>query len=198
MDGAEGLKISVTDEDVAAGEALHMGPLVPDAFVSFWLECAQDRQQAETALAMISERHVGYLVVESQPLRRASDEDEIGWRAPGFSLVGCIEPAPGVSRDAFIERWHGPHREVAIATQSSFSYVRNEIVRPLTPDAPSWAAIVEEGFPIAALDDPKVFYDADGSEERYQRNLKSMMESCQAFLDLDKVDSHPMSEYRFF
>jgi hypothetical protein len=147
---------------------------------------------------MICQRFAGFLVVESQPLRSEKDEDELGWRTPGFSLVGCIPRARDLSREQFVSHWYAVHRDVAIATQSSFSYVRNEIVRPLTPDAPSWDALVEEGFPIGALDDPKIFYDADGSEERHQKNLEQMIESCRVFIDMENVDSHPMSEYRFF
>lgn len=197
LDGASGLKISVTDDDVGNGGDLHMGPAVPDAFVSFWLECAQDRSPAETTLAMSSECLAGHLVVESRPLRFELPAGEVGGRTPGFSLIGCIPRARGLSREEFISHWYGVHREVAIATQSSFSYVRNEIVRAFTPTPWSWDAFVEEGFPIGALDDPKVFYDADGSEGRYRRNLSRMIESCRAFIDLESVDSHPMSEYRF-
>ncbi len=46
-----------------------------------------------------------------------------------------------------------------------------------------------------ALDDPRIFYDARGSEERFERNSRKMLESVQQFLDLTKVDAHPMSEY---
>jgi len=75
--------------------------------------------------------------------------------------------------------------------------VRNEIVRALTPGAPGWAAIVEEHFPIEALTDPLVWYAAEGSEERYRRHLERMMQSCMAFLAIDRVEAHPMSEYVF-
>ena len=88
--------------------------------------------------------------------------------------------------------------DVAIDVQSTFSYVRNEVVRPLTSDAPAWGGIVEEGFPLEALSDRRVFYDAVDDEEKFRRNLEAMIESCAAFLSMERVDSHPMSEYRFF
>lgn len=196
--GAAQLKISATDAAVEAGKGLHLGPLEPGALVSFWLECVQERNDCEAILAQCTRKSAGYLVVESQPLRTNAMADDIGKRMPGFSLVGCIEPADGVSHSAFIERWETVHRDVAIATQSTFSYVRNEVVRPLTVDAPTWAGIVEEGFPIEALTDRRVFYDSVDSEERYRENAKRMVESCVEFLSLDRVDSHPMSEYRFY
>ena len=64
--------------------------------------------------------------------------------------------------------------------------------------APDWWGIVEEGFPTEALTTPHAFYDAVGDDLKFRRNLKAMMDSCNAFLSVKKVDSHPMSEYRFF
>lgn len=196
--GASRIKISVSDSDVAAGVGLHLGARAPAALLTFWLECIQDRALAEALIARAAGRHAGYLVVESQALRLATDPALAGTRTPGFSLVGCIEPKPGLSHAGFIERWETVHRDVAIATQSTFSYVRNEVVRPVTMDAPPWWGIVEEGFPSEALANPQAFYDAVGDERKYREHLRQMIESCDAFLSLSDVDSHPMSEYRFF
>jgi hypothetical protein len=196
--GAHQLKICVTDSAVQAGKKLHLGPFAPNALVSFWLECVQDRAECEAALGRCCQRMAGYLVVESQPLRRKSSPGSTGVRTPGFTLVGCIEKAEGISHTQFIERWETVHRDVALETQSTVSYVRNEVVRWLTVDAPTWGGIVEEGFPIEALTDPRVFYDAVGDEKRFLENSKRMVESCMTFLSIDRVDSHPMSEYRFF
>ena len=192
------LKVCATDGHVDAGAKLHLGALAPDALVTFWIECCQDRAHAEAALAEAAGRVAGYLVVESHPLRTETPDGGEGQRMPGFTLVGCIEPKAGVSHAEFVTTWESVHRDVAIAVQSTFSYVRNEVVRPLTPDAPPWGGIVEEGFPIEALSNPQVFYDAVGDDEKFRRNLKAMVDSCNAFLAIDRVDSHPMSEYRFF
>ncbi len=197
-EGASQLKIAVTDSGVEAGEGLHLGAHAPNALVTFWLECVQDRAAAEAILSACCGRMAGYLVAESQPLRVATPSGGQGQRMPGFSLVGCIEAEDGVSQADFIHTWETVHRAVAIETQSTTSYIRNEIVRPLTENGPPWGGIVEEGFPIEALSNPQAFYDAVGDEPKYQRNLKRMIESCAAFLSMKKVDSHPMSEYRFF
>jgi hypothetical protein len=66
----------------------------------------------------------------------------------------------------------------------------------LTPGA-AGKGIVEEGFSAEAVVDPMAWYKAGGSQERLQANLGRMIASCQAFLDLDRVESHPMSEYLF-
>ena len=47
-----------------------------------------------------------------------------------------------------------------------------------------------------AVTDPMVWYRGEGSEERMRRNMKRMLESVRAFLDIDRIESHPMSEYR--
>ena len=40
-----------------------------------------------------------------------------------------------------------------------------------------------------------VWYRADGDAATYQKNFNRLMESCFAFLALDRIESHPMSEY---
>jgi hypothetical protein len=118
----------------------------------------------------------------------------VGERAPGANLVTCINRLPGLSDEAFLDHWNNEHRKVALETQSTIAYVRNAVVRALTPGAPVRDGIVEETFPIEALTNPHVWYNCD-NEEEYQRRLARMMESVQAFLDFEPMVSVPMSEY---
>lgn len=197
--GAQRLRISVADGHVAEGTGICVGRMDPPkaALVSFWLEAAQDAAPLQAELARASGRLAGYLVVESRPIVHERPDAPRGERTSGFNSVSCIEPKDGLPYDEFLRHWYDVHRQVAIETQSTFGYVRNEIVRALSDDAPPWAAIVEEAFPIGALTDPAVFYDALDSEERLNENRRRMIESCMAFLALDRVESHPMSEYVF-
>jgi hypothetical protein len=198
--GARFVKMSVVDDAVAAGEALRIGsqPADKDAVVSFWLEESIQRFDCEAIIAAAADTFAGYLVTESRPLRTPSVYlHGPGERTDGFHLVTCIRGREDLSQDEFITQWHGPFRDTAIDGQNTWDYVRNEIVRPLTPDAPGWSAIVEEGFPIEALDDPAVFFDAVGDEDRLATQQNRMFEMVQTFLDLTAVDSHPMSEYVF-
>jgi len=198
-DGVRHLKISVVDETVAPGTKLRIGSMQPpkQGMVSFWLEQAQERGRYEAVIATAVSKLACYLVVESRPLVNTTHVAPLGERTPGFSTVTCIEPLAGLTHEQFIEKWWYTQRDVAIETQSTFSYVRNEIVRALSPDAPAWAAVVEEGFPIEALTDPMAFYDARGDKARFQANLNRMIAAVSSFLALDKVESHPMSEYVF-
>ena len=196
--GAIGVRVNVVDDAVAAGGGARVGRMDPPkaAFVTFWLhEADVVRGALLDALSARASRVAAYLVVESTPIRNTTQLVPAGERTPGFNLVTCIVPKDGLGYDEFIRLWHTEHRVVALETQSTFAYVRNEIVRALTPDAPKWAAVVEESFPIEALTDQSVWYAAAGSPERLERNRRRMMESCVAFLALDRIESHPMSEF---
>jgi hypothetical protein len=197
--GARGLTLHLVDAKATSVRRARITRLeVPVAgLVSFSLAEADRRGPLEKLLAEATARLAGYLVAESVPLRNTTQRAPLGQRTPGIVMVALIERPERLPFEAWIAHWHGPHREVALETQCTFSYVRNVVVRALTPDAPPWAGIVEEGFPEDAVTDPMRWYKAEQSPETLQRNVKRMVESCQKFLDLDRVESHPMSEYRF-
>jgi len=189
--GAREITLHVQDEEVAAGTPLRRSDPPIRAMVSFWLQDADERGPCETALAPHAARLAGYLVVESRPLVHEMPK---GRRSPGMNQVTCVSRKPGLDHAEFIRIWHDDHRAVAIETQSTTGYVRNEIVRPLTPGAPPWTAIVEETFPIGALTDPKVFYDAKDDADLRAR-MDRMMKSCQRFLDFEPMEYTLTSEY---
>jgi len=56
---------------------------------------------------------------------------------------------------------------------------------------------VEENFPLGALTDPAVFYDAVGDPAQLRSNQERMLRAVESFLALDRIESHPMSEYDF-
>ena len=196
--GARGLTLHLVDEHVQEAQRARLTKLAPpvSGLVSYWLDAVDDRAPLERVIADATSRLAAYLVVESVPLRNTTRRVAPGERTPGIIMTALLERPERLSFDAWIAHWHGPHRVVALETQCTFSYVRNVVVRALTPGAPAWAGIVEEGFPADAVTDPMRWYKAEGSPETLQRNVKRMVESCRAFLDLDRVESHPMSEYR--
>jgi len=53
---------------------------------------------------------------------------------------------------------------------------------------------VEEGFPTEAVTNPMLWYEAS-SKEQLQERISRMVSSVQTFLDIDRVESLPMSEY---
>jgi len=190
--GATEITVFGADADVAEGKPIRQVDPPIRAMVSFWLEDADDRGPSETALSAHVQGIAGYLVVESRPM---SHEMPKGRRTEGMKQISCISKRRDISQEEYIRIWHGDHRKVAIDTQSTFGYVRNEIFRALTPGAPDqWDAFVEESFPMAALTDQKVFYDAKTQEE-YEANFKTMMDSCARFLDHGPIEVTFFSEY---
>jgi hypothetical protein len=192
--GAVEISVFGSDAEVAAGRPVRQCDPPIRAMTSFWLNDAADRGPVEEVLARHVQGIAGYLVVESRPMVHSRPK---GRRTEGMKQITCITKRPDLGQEEFIRIWHDDHREVAIETQSTFGYVRNEIVRALTPDAPAhWSAIVEESFPIEALDDPLVFFDSTTQQE-YEANLQRMVESCGRFLSLDCLEVTFVSEYYF-
>ena len=196
--GCRGLSLDLSDSDVryAEGNRLTRLEQPPAGMASFWLDAADDRGPFEEVLATHAERMAGYLVAESVPLHNTTHTAPLGARTPGTTMLALLERPERLAWEEWVRIWHGPHRTVALETQSTYLYVRNLVVRALTKDAPPWEGIVQEGFPTEAVTNPKLWYDAGDSEEKLKENLGRMIASCQAFLDLDRVESHPMSEYR--
>lgn len=196
--GARRVAVNVVDrfvEPSMSARITHLDP-PPAAVASFWLDACDDRGPIEAELARHTARLAGYLVVESVPLVNTTHTAGPGERTPGINMIALIERPERIAYDRWIEHWHGHHKRVALETQCTYAYVRNVVVRPLTAGAPPWAGIVEEGFPAEAVTNPMLWYRAEGSQQTLEKNLGRMIESVQAFLDIDKVESHPMSEYQ--
>jgi len=190
--GAQHVVVNVNDEHTEAGTPIRKSDPPIRAAVAFWMQCADDRAPCEAALRAAAKRIDGYVVSESRPLVHATNP---GGRTPGMNQITCISRKPGLSDEEFFRIWHGDHRRVAEETQSTTGYVRNVVAFRLNDDAPHYDAIVEETFPIEALTDPHVFYDAVGDEAKFRANLDRMMKSCARFLDFEPMECTHMSEY---
>ena len=196
--GVERLQVNVSDTAVAAGEGLRQRNIrpAPSALVSFWLNSAHIRAPYENALREVCGRLAGYAVSESTVLPNKETFPD-GTRVHGFAQIALIARPPRLTQDAYLDVWLKSHTHVGVETQSNFYYCQNIVCRPLTYDAPPLASIVEERFPIGALADQELFYDAAGNPEKYEKNLKRMMDSCSRFVDFDRIDVMVTSAYRF-
>lgn len=200
--GAYRIQVNVTDPSL--GEPFGVEPDPDDdhiiAAVSLWVD-ASELSRAYLALPRPSEPDVswhGYLVCESEPLRPDAAQHAPGrdGRIPGFAQIVALSKPENLTWGEWRRIWQGSHTSVAINTQSSFRYVQNVILRPLTAGASPYAAIVEECFPIAAASDLHVFFDAGGDEAKLARHMEAMSLSCDRFMD----GSDPVSwtaEYQF-
>jgi len=197
--GARGIRLNLADAHVAGKQASRIARVEPPlgAVASFWVDDVDRRAPFEDALAPRAERLAGYSVLESVALANTTRRAPPGERTPGINVIACIAAAPGMSRAQFLEHWLERHRTVALELQATYAYVRNVVVRPLTANAPAWDGIVEEGFPAEAVGNPMLWYSAGGSPELLKERLGQMIASCREFLDLARIEQHPLSEYVF-
>jgi hypothetical protein len=203
--GARALTVDVHD-----GEAAHAPPPMPPpdgedtiaALVSVWIDAYDRREPFERALAALGHRFAGYLVVESV----YDDYGTTQWsgprnwpdgeRSPGVLTVALIHRPVGIEYADWIERWHGTQSPLSAELQPRTRYVRNEVVRVVTEDAPEVHGIVEEAWTSAAVvADPMLFFNSGGDPEVMQANVAKMLESVNACLDLSRFRTATMSEY---
>jgi hypothetical protein len=163
--------------------------------LSLWLDSVDARGAVEEALAPATARLAGFLVTESVPIVNRTHPAAPGERTPGITMLSLLERPARLSEDEWLRIWHERHTPLAIEIQCTYLYVRNVVVRALTPGAPPWAGLVEEGFPTEAVTNPMLWYKAEGSPERLRENLGRMLASVRAFLDIERVESLPMSEW---
>jgi hypothetical protein len=190
--GARGLQLNLVDEDVlpAWGGRLALAHQPPDGVLSLWLDSASPaaRRPYEEIMAGYTARLAGYLVTESEPLRNTTHPPQAGQRTWGFAQIAFLRRPAALTVDEFLERWLEGQTAVAVETQSTFRYVQNVVSRPLTPEDPPLAGIVEECFPIEAMTDLHSFYDAVGDDERLAKNMERMMDSVGRFSDPGQIE----------
>jgi len=199
--GASRIRINVEDAITDTGDMLRQtrGEPQHNAAIQFWMPSANAifREQVDEALAASGARFAAWLVLESTILPNKDHPPVTGARNWGWAQMAFLTRPERLTFDAWLAIWQDSHTRVAIDTQSNFEYVQNVVIRALTPDAPPYAAIVEECFPEAALTDPFAFFDAVGNQEKFTANLSTMMESCNRFIDQGTIDVIPTSQYNF-
>lgn len=190
--GARGVTVLLADDHAAPG--LRIARRDPTSVVSLWVDSALGRAPLEAALRAVLPRLAGWLALESVPLRNATVPVAPGGRLPGLYTVAFLEKPDALEYATWLARWQGEHTAIAIATQRTFLYVQNVLVRPVTDDAPPWAAIVEEAFPAEAATDPLRFYAATTNAELVAQQRR-MAASCERFIDFARFETLPMSAY---
>lgn len=202
--GARGLTVNV--HDGAADEAPSPAPGPPGepvhvAEVSVWVDSYDRRGAIDDVVATCGLPVSSYLVLESlyddygTTPHAAPRSWPDGERSPGVLTVALIHRPVGLAYDEWISRWHGTQSPESAELQPRTRYVRNEVVRALSPGAPEVHGIVEEGWPSAAhIADPFLFFNAEGDRERMQANVARMLANVEACLDLSRLRSTTMSE----
>ena len=165
-------------------------------FVSLWTQqyYGTEIDEALRLLRAEADDVAAYLVTESVPM--PPPESPPGERASGMANMALLRRPPELDEPTWLRRWHHDHTPVAIATQSTFGYVQNYVVRPLTAGAPPLSAIVEESFPIEAVSSLQAFFGASDDADLADR-LNRMVASTAAFGANVNVDTVPTGRYVF-
>lgn len=195
--GLPGVTVNVRDAPVRAS-LMTLTTLDPpvQAVVSLWTDQHYGDQvrAALEALRPHAEMLAAYLVTESVPLRPPAVP--LGERSPGLANIALLRRPAEMDEVTWLQRWLGEHTAVAIATQSTFGYVQNCVVRALTPDAPPVSAIVEELFPIEAAGSLHAFFGAADDADLADR-VGKMIASTSAFGANRNIDTVPTGRYVF-
>lgn len=195
--GVPGLTVNVRDS-LVRDSLMRLTTLDPpvQGFVSLWTEQSYG-DQVRRALDIVSAQAdsvAGYLVTESSPL--PPPPSPAGRRTPGLANIALLRRPPDLDEATWLHRWQHDHTPVAIATQSTFGYVQNHVVRTLTPDAPVISAIVEELFPIEAVASLHAFFGAADDADLADR-MGTMIASTTAFGANINIDTVPTGRYVF-
>lgn len=195
--GMPGLALNVRDTPVR-GALMTLTTLDPpvQGVVSLWTD-QHYGHQVRSALELLRPRADAvdaYLVTESVPM--APPPSEPGARVRGLANIAMLRRPAGMDEASWLRRWQHDHIPVAIATQSTFGYVQNYVVRSLTDGAPPVSAIVEELFPIEAVGSLHAFFGAADDADLADR-LGRMVASTAAFGANENIDTVPTGRYVF-
>jgi hypothetical protein len=118
-----------------------------------------------------------------------------GERSPGVVAVTLLTRPRRLSREEWIRRWHGRMSPISERIQPRQRYVRNVILRGVTPDAPAFDGIVEEVWPSAQhISNPYLFYCADNTWQLL-KHMGLMLYAILQFHNLLAFRTTTMSEY---
>lgn len=190
--GVRRLQLNLDDADVAPALRIPTGEPI-GAVVSLWTDT--DPAAAVGLLDAVAARVAGWRVDEHRRLDPPEVAD--GVRADALANVAVLRKPAELETAEWLRRWMVEHTPVAIRTQATFGYVQNVVTEPVTADAPSVSAFVEELFPSAALGDVHAFYGSGGDDAELGRRIETLMASVArigADRDLDLV---PSSRYTY-
>jgi hypothetical protein len=198
--GVPGLRICVEEP---AGDAYRTGAN-PDgsllaASVSLWIDSCDNRGPHESALAQVDAQAYGWIVAESESLPYGENRTwPDGERSPGLSITTFFDKKEGLGDEDFYRIWHGEHTPLSFEIHPLWLYVRNQVLRPLTPGAPPVRGIVYEAVPTDAdLLDFNRFFGAVEEPSKLIDNIHLVNEHMDTFGNTSTLQCMPMREWIF-
>jgi hypothetical protein len=139
-------------------------------------------------------QYVKYEVKNSIPLdsgfRTAHFKEPVGIVSMSF-----FQAKPKLSTNAFHEYWFNSHTPFALDIHPLTQYERNKVTKQITQDASNFQGIVPLSVNREEDLDPKSFFTGDGKS--MFKNMLRILADVNSFLDLNKIETIPMREYRF-
>jgi hypothetical protein len=201
--GARGVEVHVDDADAQVPTMVEVpGDELPvRACVSVWVDAHDFRAPIEAALADAGIRRAGYLVTESL-YRDYGDNEHApprdwpdGLRSPGIVMLTVFDKPAGIDDETFYGHWYGHQSPMSEWMQPRCRYVRNAVVRALTPGAPRYKAIVVEAWPTPEhLNDLPAFFGASDGADLGER-IRIMLDSTKLLYDPTTMRCYSLSEY---
>ncbi len=195
-----GLRICVEEP---AGTAYRVGAN-PDgsllvACVSLWIDSYDNRAAHEAALATVDVQSYGWIVAESEA--RSYGEHRTwpdGERSPGLSITTFFDKKPDVDDETFYRIWHGEHTPLSFEIHPFWMYVRNQVLRSLTPGAPSVRGIVYEAVPTdEQMLDFTQFFGCPDQPDRLTDQIRRVDDHMNTFGNTATLQCMPMREWIF-
>lgn len=192
--GATRLQVNLDDADVARAQ-LRLSDMgaAPTAVVGVW--GSADVEAVTGLLAEHCESLVAWRVSSREPLVAPPVPE--GVRADGLANVAFLRRPDELPVEEWRSRWLDDHTAVAIETQATFAYVQDEVLEQVAGTPLGVAAVVEELFPMQAMDDMHAFYGSGGDHAELERRMTALMASVTRFGADRGITLVPTSRYSF-
>jgi hypothetical protein len=190
------LRIAVVDSDVDAARGRRLESFAPlaDGVVTIFSEGELDESAVCAVLLATVKGCDVFGVDETVAIENMEHRGVVGERLFGFCQMVFLQCPARLTEAEWRDNWQRLHTPIAIEIQANFAYRQNRIISKLADNALPIHALVEESFIPDAMTSDHAFFGVENDDELRRRQTK-MMESCGRFLDYDKIDVIPMSEY---
>ena len=199
LDETHGVRVTVEDP---AGAWMRRGALgdgsILAATVSVWFTSIDLREPVAAALAGAPASAVhAYLVAESVPLDYGDGRTwPDGERSPGQSITTVFDKRADIDDERFYALWHGEHTPLSFEIHPFWSYIRNTVLRPLTPGAPSLRSIVYESVPTQEdMFDLHRFFGSGGDKALLGERIAQVDAHVGSFADVATLETTPAREW---
>lgn len=178
--GARSVTVQVADDALPSTLLMGSGSSLA-ALVQVWVPSYDDRKGIEDVLRSLSPRVDGYLVTESEPQPDDPSRDLL-------SHVTWFPKPDRLTEEEFLHGWHQVHTPHSAELHPlRASYVRDTVVRTLTPGSPPVRAVVVERFEVEDYADPRRLF---GSKAALDQNMADLP----GYADLDAISCRPMRQ----